>query len=173
MTSPGPAVRTDVIDAYVFRVPTSDRPGAADLLQLRRARAPMLGDWHPVMGHIEPGERAPQTLARELSEEVGLDVRSEVVLGIWALEGVRPFYLPSVEAIVFSPRFAVQVEPGWSPVLNDEHDAARWVPIDRAAALFVWPGQVASIRELADHVLPPSALSRERLRLNPSHLDRT
>ena len=36
------------------------------------ARTPMRGTWQPVMGHIEPGERARDTAVRELHEELGL-----------------------------------------------------------------------------------------------------
>lgn len=162
---PGPACRTDVIDAYVFRLPDASRLGAAELLQVRRTREPMLATWQPVMGHIEPGEHASDTLARELTEELGLDLDAPCVLGVWALEQVHGFFLPELDAIFFSPRFAVQVDTNWHPTLNDEHDAHRWVPIDHASHHFMWPGQLASIDELARFVLPPASPARERLRL--------
>ena len=163
--SPGPACRTDVIDAYVFRLPDPTRAAAAELLQVRRTREPMLATWQPVMGHIEHGERASDTLGRELTEELGLDLASSAVLGVWALEQVHGFFLPELDAIFFSPRFAVQVDTAWEPVLNEEHDAHRWVPIDHASRAFMWPGQLASIDELARFVLPPASPTRDRLRL--------
>ena len=161
----GPRVRTDVVDAYVFRISDPRRAGAAELLQLRRAQDPMAGTWQPLMGHIEAGETALLTLGRELGEELGLDVAGPAVRGVWALEQVHPFFLPELDAIVMSPRFAVEVAPGWEPVLDDEHDAHRWVPIDHAPRAFLWPGQLASLRELAAHVLAPDAESRDRLRV--------
>jgi hypothetical protein len=49
---------------------------------------------------------------------------------------------------VLSPRFAVEVSPGWEPTLNAEHDAHRWVPAGEARSHFLWPGQHAAIAEL-------------------------
>ncbi|MEM1424583.1 MAG: NUDIX domain-containing protein, partial [Planctomycetota bacterium] len=101
----GPAIRADVVDLYVFRV----RGGVVELLQLERNKAPMDGSWQPVMGHVEPGERAHETAIREADEEIALDVRSGEALGFWALEQVYPYYLPTLDCIVMSPRFVVQV----------------------------------------------------------------
>jgi ADP-ribose pyrophosphatase YjhB (NUDIX family) len=120
-----PRIRTDVVDAYVFR-----RAGAIELLQLRRVEAPLDGTWHPVMGHLETGETATACMWRELHEETGLTPSG--ALGAWALEQVHPFFLADRDEIVMSPRFAVEVGAGWAPTLNGEHDAHRWVPIDEA-----------------------------------------
>ncbi|MEM7623238.1 MAG: NUDIX domain-containing protein [Planctomycetota bacterium] len=152
---PGPALRTDIIDAYVFK----RNAAAVELLQCRRTQPPLAGSWHPVMGHIEPGERATDTLWRELHEELGL-ARS-IACGAWALEQVHPFFLPDKDAVFLSPRFAVEVPPGWQPVLNEEHDASRWVPIAAAESDFVWPGQHASIAELRLILAPNSQLAEQ------------
>ena len=161
MTRPGPKLRTDVVDAYVVRCGPGAGPGA-ELLQLRRAKEPLLGAWHPVMGHIEQGETAVEAVYRELSEETGL--ARDAARAVWALEQVHPFFLPGSDEIMLSPRFAVEVEADWEPSLNDEHDAARWIGLHHAERSFLWPGQHAAIAEIRSILKPGSALA-ESLRL--------
>ncbi len=156
----GPRVRTDVIDVYIVRRNAAD----LELLQIKRARDPLKDTWQPVMGHIEPGESAPRAALREASEEVGLTTTDPRVLGFYALEQVHPFYIAAIDSVVMSPRFVVEVAPGWEPTLNAEHTAARWVPAARADRAFMWPGQLAAIREIAA-LLAPGSVSREALRI--------
>lgn len=160
-TQPGPHLRTDVFDVYIFR--TVDSTATADILQLRRADAPLLHTWQPVMGHIEGSESTTTAMWRELEEEVGL-LRSHAIAA-YALEGVHPFYLASRDAILFSVRFAIHVAPDWSPRLNHEHDATRWIPLPDIRSSFMWPGQIAALDELRDYILNPNSLAREHLRL--------
>ena len=161
----GPRIRSDIIDAYIFRRPRFDhaaaepggsRGGAAaiQLLQLRRAKRPMLNEWHPIMGHIETGETATDCLWREVEEEVGLRPSDRALLSAWQLEQVHPFFLADRNEIVLSPRFAVEVSERWEPTLNHENDAHRWVPYPKADRAFVWPGQRYSLNELAALVAP-------------------
>lgn len=156
----GPIVRTDLVDCYVFKRDA----GAIELLQMRRACETLHGTWQPVMGHVEQGESATEAVVRELAEETGLDARGPSVLGFWALEQVHPYYLPSRDAVMLTPRFACEVNIGWQPALNEEHDLHRWVPADDADKLFMWPGQRAAIRELIE-ITRPGDLAGESLRL--------
>ena len=160
-----PIVRTDVADAYIFRRPW----GELELLQLRRTEDAdadgldnLAGTWQPVMGHIEADELAPEAIAREVQEETGLALAE--ALGFWALEQVHPFYLASRNAILLSPRFAIEVQSDWEPTLNDEHDAHRWVRAADANRMFLWPGQRAAIAELRA-LLMPGAPEEPGLRL--------
>lgn len=167
----GPAIRADIIDVYIFRTKTSAKAaGEIEFLQLLRAKPPLNKTWHPVMGHIEPGETAVQCAVRELAEEVGLETPREAhaegaMLGLWALEQVHPFFIAEIDAIVLSPRFAAQVAPGWEPTLDVSHSQHRWVPRDRVERFFMWPGQLAAIREITESLLPEGSLSREGLRI--------
>lgn len=169
MSHAGPELRADMIAAYVFR----HDPDAVRLLQVRRTREPFAGTWQTVAGSIEPGERAHQAAARELREEIDLDVRTPACLGFWRLDRVRPFFLPAFrpgdrDAVVFAPSFAAEAGPGWSPTLNDEHDATRWVEAGAIESAFMWPGQVEAVREVLDWIARPSP-ARERLRVDPDH----
>ncbi len=127
----------------------------------------MRGTWQPVMGHIEAGETAVAAAKREAAEEVGLvmgpalDSASStlvsaspaigsappLLLGLWQLEQVHPFFLAASDEIVMSPRFIAEVGQMWKPVLNHEHSEWRWVQEAKVNELFVWPGQRLSISE--------------------------
>lgn len=160
MTHAGPTLRTDVLLAIVFRQP--EPIGPTSYLQLYRVKTarPMPGSWQPVMGHIEPGETSPDACRRELAEEIGLENPSD----LWQLDGVHPFYLASTDTIHLAPAFAVRVPESFAPVLNAEHDASRWVHEDDVAREFVWPFQIAAIREIRDYLLRPTP-ARDELRL--------
>ncbi|MBL8764844.1 MAG: NUDIX domain-containing protein [Phycisphaerae bacterium] len=160
----GARLRADIIDVYVFRrgVPSErDTDGRlqTEFLQLLRRGAPLDGTWQPVMGHVERGESSVACALRELREEVGLAHADPRFLGLYALEQVHPFYLAAIDSIVLSPRFCAEVSRDWAPRLNDEHSDHRWVVQGDAPLRFMWPGQVASCRELIQHVLRPQSLS--------------
>ena len=157
----GPRVRSDVIDVYVARQSTPPGTvGDLELLQLRRSKSPLLGTWQPIMGHIEPGETAVAAALRELREEIALDATNpsqSSVVGFWALEQVHPFYIAAIDCIVLSPRFVVLVRAGFEPTRITEHDAHRWVHAGEAQAHFVWPGQLAAIKELLSILASPQS----------------
>ena len=102
----GASIRADIVEAHVFRVSAA---GVIEFLQIRRTREPLRGTWQPVLGHCEPGERSAACAARELREEIGLDVRAAVCEGLFALEQVHPFSVAPIDAVVCGPRFAARV----------------------------------------------------------------
>ena len=157
----GPRVRTDVVEVYVFRRPV-EHAGPAEFLQLFRASAPLARTWHPIMGHVEPGETAVETAVRELREEAGLEAGGPECFGLWALEQVHPFYIAEIDSIVMSPRFATRVGPAWEPRLNSEHAAHRWVTEVKA---FMWPGQKRAMAEILREIVDSRSLTREALRV--------
>lgn len=177
----GPVIRTDIIDVYVFRRAQATGTGEEEekhggeggggggggvwFLQLLRSNEPLARTWHPVMGHIEPGESAVACAIREAREELGLDLGSPGALGFWALEQVHPFYLPALDQIVHSPRFCVEVAEGWEPVLNDEHTDFRWVDADEVERVFLWPGQALACREIERYIANVTHPARDRLRV--------
>jgi dATP pyrophosphohydrolase len=168
---PGSAVRADVVDVYIARLRSgheSTREGGDpewSFLQLLRAKAPLHDTWQPIMGHIEPGERAWEAAIREVREEAGLDVRDRAhCAGLWALEQVHPFYIAAIDSVVLSPRFVAVVRSEWRPTLNSEHSAFRWVAGSMAWRQFMWPGQMAALREIMDLLDNPGP-AREALRI--------
>ena len=163
----GPLIRTDVLDVYIFRRVGTHQE--VEILQLLRASEPLFETWQPVMGHIEPGETATEGMWRELGEETGLTIASARLFGAWALEGVHPYLIVRLDTIFMSPRFAVEVDPEWTPVLCAGHSEWRWVALAEIDEHFMWPGQLASIRELVGRVLVPGSLCEplQRLWLRP------
>ncbi len=157
----GARIRADVIDVYVVRACGAGH----EFLQVLRAHEPLAGTWHPVMGHVERGERAWEAALRELGEEVGLGRDDGALEGLFALEQVHPFYLAALDCVVMSPRFVALVRGGWEPTLNDEHSAHRWVGADEACAAAMWPGQKRAIEEIRQEILRDGSLARERLRI--------
>lgn len=149
---PGPSVRTDVVDVYVFR----RTGGGLEFLQLLRADGEHGGrlarTWQPLMGHVDEGETADVTAWRELREEVGLVRTDPALRGLWALNQVHPFYIVARDQIVMSPRFAAEVDPAWAPTLNEEHTDWRWVTSSDASAAFMWPGQAMAIDEIERYI---------------------
>jgi len=140
-----PRLRTDLVDVYVVRIDGPSRSAA--FLQLHRCGGSLAGTWQPVMGHIEAGETALRAASRELAEETGLQIDPA---DLTALEQVYPFFLPETDEVVLSPRFWVVVPEGWEPVLNAEHDGARWVSAIDADRRFMWTGQMACCRDILD-----------------------
>lgn len=170
----GPTMRTDIIEAYLFRRvrAAAGASSEVEILQLRRAGPPMESTWQPVMGHVEAGERAWECARREIQEETGLAPTDPVVRGAWALEQVWPYYLADLDCIVASPRFAVEVEPIWEPTLNPEHTASRWIVAPHhagqpAAEFFMWPGQRHAVRELLEIIVRGASPACDHLRLAP------
>jgi 8-oxo-dGTP pyrophosphatase MutT (NUDIX family) len=125
----------------------------------------MAQTWHPVMGHVEAGERATQTAVRELVEEIGLDVTGPQCLGLWQLNQVHPFYIAATDEILLSPRFAARVVPEFEPRLCEEHERRRWVPAREVEGCFMWPGQRAAIAEVLREIVEERSLAREFLRV--------
>jgi dATP pyrophosphohydrolase len=85
------------------------------------------GYWHTVAGGVEDGETYAEAAERELREEIGLDAEPVDLERTYWYDDVR------VQA------FLVDVDPGWEPRLNEEHDDYRWCTREEAAALFHWP----------------------------------
>ena len=179
-TPAGPAVRTDLIDVYIFHLAEGVKPRYLQLLRAPRVSTLLPSTWQPLMGHIEAAETAVDAVIRELREEVGLQCCNAStatssatngtpdVLGFWQLEGVHPYFVAAANAIFLSPRFAVEVRPNWRPTLNHEHIDHRWVPSAHIEQSFFWPGQRAAIDEIEREILHPLSLSREALRIRPT-----
>jgi len=145
---PGPPLRTDIVEVFVFRRPA---PRALEFLQMRRLREPMAGTWQPVMGHVEAGERAPAAARRELREETGF--AAGMLRGFWQLEAVNTYYLASRDELVMSPGFAAEVAPGAAPVLDEAHDACRWIQREAVDRHFLWTGQRRQVAHLVSDLL--------------------
>jgi dATP pyrophosphohydrolase len=107
--------------------------------------------WHVVAGVVEEDETFAGAAARELAEETGLhsalvDLRRPQRYRV--PEELRHEYAPGVDDVAIE-NFAVEVPPGWEPVLNEEHDEYRWLSREEAIAIAHWPETKAVLAAIA------------------------
>jgi ADP-ribose pyrophosphatase YjhB (NUDIX family) len=114
------------------------------VLLAERAQAPWAGVWSLPGGKVEPGERLAEAVAREVREEVGLDVAVGPLAGIAevvpdARSGGRHFVV-----------LAYRAEwTGGEPQTSDEVAALRWADPQTLDGLPVTPGLGPIVREAA------------------------
>jgi 8-oxo-dGTP pyrophosphatase MutT (NUDIX family) len=102
--------------------------------------------WHTIAGGVEPGEEWEAAAIRELREETGLVVESLAEIG--AFTYVREPWEGDPGLRVDVHAFLVDVESGWEPELNEEHDDYRWCSRADAAELLFWPEPADLLRAL-------------------------
>lgn len=165
----GPPIRTDIIEIYILKTNTHNQHlNQPHFLQLKRAADPLAQTWHPVMGHIEPNESSLQTAARELREEVNLDLTDPATAQtctLWALQRITPYYVAAIDHIVISPRFCCQVPHDWQPTLNNEHTDHRWIAADDIERQTLWPNQIDAYNEIRNYIIPRHAPAANHLRI--------
>lgn len=151
-------VRYDMVAVHVVR---PDAAGAShEFLQLRRHPDDYLGGaWSIIRGGIEPGELAWQAALRELREEAGLTPREFYKLSLMEL-----FYLATDETIWHVASFVALVSRDDKVILNDEHDALRWVPRNDIDAQTMWAGERQIVQEISREILD-NGLAKAHLRV--------
>lgn len=100
-----------------------------EILLLKRAEGgAMAGQWFLPGGMVEPGELPEEGARRELWEEAGLEIESDL-----ELVGAYPMFIYGHDTIQLTYRGPAA--PG-EPRVSPEHDGARWVdPARMRAAL--------------------------------------
>ncbi len=104
------------------------------------------GYWHTIAGKVEDGEEPDAAAVRKLREETELVTESLETIGEFAY--IRENWESEPGLRVHVKAFLVDVELGWEPVLNEEHDEYRWLRRDDAAALLFWPEPAQLLRAL-------------------------
>lgn len=118
---PQPAGRAGLLLVVAFLIEYQGR-----LLLMRRSASKdhASGEWEPGSGRLEPGESPLAALVREAREETGLDV--EIVTPIDTFR----FERGAAQVPAFGLSFHCRAVGGHL-TLSDEHDAARWIALDR------------------------------------------
>jgi dATP pyrophosphohydrolase len=104
------------------------------------------GYWHTIAGGVEAGEDWEEAAIRELWEETGLVVDSLPEIGVFAY--VREPWEGDPGLRVDVHAFLADVDSGWEPKLNEEHDEYRWLSREEAAELLFWPEPAHLLRSL-------------------------
>ena len=98
----------------------------AEVLLVRRNRAPALGQWSLPGGRVEWGETLREAIAREVREETGVDIEVEGLAGI--AERILPDDEGKIEYhYVILDFWARPKSRDLTP--GDDASEARWVPV--------------------------------------------
>ena len=125
--SPDPAARPQVaVSAAIFR--------DGKVLLVRRARSPGKGFYSFPGGRVEFGETLHTALHREVDEETALRIE---IVGLSGWREVVPSKPGHGHYVILS--FAARWTGG-EPVLNDEHDAFKWLAPDALGDLTLTDG---------------------------------
>lgn len=121
------------VSASIFILRPDDE--GTKVLLLRRTGY-LAGLWCQVAGGIEPGEKAWQTALRETREETGLEINQ-----LWSADVCEPYYSADKNQITVVPVFVGLVPQRAHVILNDEHDAFKWVSFGEAHDILKFPRQ--------------------------------
>lgn len=91
------------------------------LLLVRRGRPPERGRWAVPGGRVEAGETLAEAVVREVSEETGLEVVCDRLVG-WVERMGRRYHFVILD-------FAVTLMGSEEPVPGDDAAEAAWVPL--------------------------------------------
>jgi 8-oxo-dGTP pyrophosphatase MutT (NUDIX family) len=98
-------------------------------------------------------------ILREIKEETGLTPAE-----FYRLDHVSVFYIASTDTMWHCIPFCAVIAREQAVVLNDEHDAVRWVHIADTERLFMWKDNRDAIRDIRLHILTDS-LAKPFLRI--------
>jgi dATP pyrophosphohydrolase len=154
-------IRHDMVACNVIR---PDAAGAShEFLQVRRRAGDYMGGtWQVVYGTSEKGETAWQAALRELFEETGLRP-----VEFYRLSQMEQFYIVHDDTIWNCPNFVAIVDRDAAVVLNDEHDAYRWISRSQIDAETMWATQRAIVAEIMREILD-GGLARQYMRIDPA-----
>jgi 8-oxo-dGTP pyrophosphatase MutT (NUDIX family) len=97
-----------------------------------------------------------------MREETGLEPAE-----LYRLDQVSTFYIAGQDILWHCVPFCAIVTREQLVVLNEEHDASRWVDVAEADKMFMWKDNRDAIRDIRDYILTDS-LAKPFLRIHLS-----
>jgi 8-oxo-dGTP pyrophosphatase MutT (NUDIX family) len=122
-------------DAYRFPVSVKGIVVRGDTVVLLRNRR---DEWELPGGKLEIGESPERCVAREIDEELGLDVVPASLVDSWVYE------ITAGTHVLVLTYFCVERSPR-AAVLSDEHTRFEWIPLGDVARLPLPEGYKTSI----------------------------
>lgn len=122
-------------EAYRFPVSVKGvviRDGSVVLLENER------GEWELPGGKLEPGESPEECLAREIGEELCLEVTPRRLLDSWVYT-----LAPAVRVLILT--YGCAESGGGEAVVSEEHKRLGWFPLARVESLRMPRGYKDSI----------------------------
>ncbi len=158
-----PEIIFKIVEVAVFRMNPDP-----EFLVLQRSESEDIypGLWQIISGTIETGEKAYEAAIREIREETGC-----TPINLYNTPLTNTFYFHSNDSVNVSPVFAAEVNPRDEIILSDEHKDFKWLRVEEAMTLLVWPGQKNAVRTVSDFVIMDNP-SREFMKIDLDHLPR-
>jgi 8-oxo-dGTP pyrophosphatase MutT (NUDIX family) len=131
-------------DAYRFPVSVKGiviRGGAVVLVKNRR------DEWELPGGKLELGESPERCVAREIEEELALDVEPNTLVDSWVYTIV-----PGTHVLVLT--YGCTERATRDAVVSSEHTRLEWIALDDVALLRMPEGYKSSIARWAERVRP-------------------
>jgi 8-oxo-dGTP pyrophosphatase MutT (NUDIX family) len=132
-------------DAYRFPVSVKGivvRDGAVVLVRNRR------DEWELPGGKLEVGESPERCVAREIDEELALDVEADALVDAWVYTIVR-----GTEVLVLT--YGCTERAPREALLSGEHTRLEWIALDDVAVLRMPEGYKSSIARYRRLVTKP------------------
>ncbi|MCF7923242.1 MAG: NUDIX pyrophosphatase [Candidatus Marinimicrobia bacterium] len=143
---------------YIDVFPYAQTHGGLRFLLLRRTPENTYpGIWQPVAGKIKPEETTWEAGLRELREETGLVPRQ-----FYTLDHVSTYYLHRQNSIIHVPAFIAEVDFK-DPALSHEHDAFRWLHLDKAIETASWAPYRKALEAIPRLLETPPALALAKI----------
>ena len=111
------------------------------VLLVQRAKPPV-GIWAFPGGHVEPGERLEEAVARELFEETGMTAQFRGLLGLYDVIRRNEAGLVSVHYVIASYLGVAGPE---EPIAASDAAAVTWADPDRLAGFSLAPNMAEAI----------------------------
>ena len=140
-----PRIDFKLVEVVVFRIRTNP-----EFLVLRRSDDDEIypGLWQLVSGGIEKDEKAFEAAHREVIEETGIEPDS-----MYNTPLTNVFYFYTSDTVNVSPVFAALAGKDAQVKLSQEHSEYKWLNLDEAISLLVWPGQRDAVQKVYDYIV--------------------